>query len=127
MTADARNEAVLVILVEEEPDLRAVMAALLSDAGFSVAQAETTDAALDLLSTSRQISGLVTDAHVPGEIDGWELAHEVRRRWPDLAVVLTSGHSDATSGPLPEGAEFVLKPDVVADLVPMLRRLMIRA
>ncbi|GJD66072.1 response regulator [Methylobacterium frigidaeris] len=112
-----------VILVEEEADEREAIAALLIEAGFKVAQAATTDEGLALLTTHKAAAALVTDAHVPGSIDGWELAQEARQRWPEMAVILTSGHSDATSGPLPDGAEFVLKPDIVGTLAPMLRRL----
>ena len=119
----AANKKALVILVEEELDERSAMTRLLSEAGFSVAAADTTDEALHLLESLREASVLVTDAHVPGAIDGWELAHRARHLRPTLAVVLMSGHSDHTSGPLPDGAEFILKPNVVANLVPTLQRL----
>ena len=123
MDAAANETGALVILVEEEPDERSAMSRLLRAAGFSVAAADTTDQALHLLESSTEASALVTDAHVPGEIDGWELAQRVRQSRPELAVVLISGHSDPTSGPLPDSAEFILKPNVVANLVPTLQRL----
>ncbi|GJD64687.1 response regulator [Methylobacterium frigidaeris] len=113
----------VVILVEEEADQREAITALLIEAGFKVAQAVTTDEGLALLSALKTAAALVTDAHVPGSIDGWELAQEARQRRPEMAVVVTSGHSDPTSGPLPDGAEFVLKPDIVGALAPMLRKL----
>jgi DNA-binding NtrC family response regulator len=46
-----------------------------------------------------------------------------RKRWPDLAVVMVSGHSDATSGPIPEAGEFIAKPYLPTHLVPTLNRL----
>lgn len=122
MNAAAEQDGATVILVEEEPDERAAMSGSLREAGFSVVEADTTDQALHLLE-SVAASALVTDAHVPGGIDGWELAQRARGLRPELPVVLMSGHSDPTSGPLPEGAEFILKPNVVANLVPTLRRL----
>jgi DNA-binding LytR/AlgR family response regulator len=63
-------------------------------------------------------------ASSPGSIDGYELARVVRERHPDLAVVLISGHSDASSGPVPEGGAFVAKPYLLEHLVPTLRRMM---
>ncbi len=45
------------------------------------------------------------------------------QRRPKMAVVVTLGHPGLTLGPLPDGAEFVLKPDIVGTLAPMLRRL----
>ena len=102
------------------------MTDLLEQGGFVVAAVGATDDALKLLEQHQGSVGLVADAHEPGTIDGWELAQEVRRRHPDVAVVLISGHSDSTSVPLPEGAEFLIKPYVVSNLVPTLRRMLNR-
>ena len=112
----------LIILVEEEQDQRRVIAGLLDAAGFAVRATETTEA-LRLLEATPDAAGLVTDAHVPGGIDGWELAQRARARRPGLAVILMSGHSDPSSGPLPEGAAFVLKPNVPASLGATLREM----
>jgi DNA-binding transcriptional LysR family regulator len=81
----------VIILVEEEADEREAIAALLIEAGFEVAHAATTDEGLALLTTHKAAAALVTDAHVPGSIDGWELAQEARQRWPEMAVVVTVG------------------------------------
>jgi CheY-like chemotaxis protein len=113
----------IIILVEEEQDQRRVIAGLLDAAGFAVRATETTDEALRLLEATPDAAGLVTDAHVPGGIDGWELAQRARARRPGLAVILMSGHSDPSSGPLPEGAAFVLKPNVPASLATTLREM----
>jgi len=113
----------IIILVEEEQDQRRVIAGLLDAAGFAVRATETTDEALRLLEATPDAAGLVTDAHVPGGIDGWELAQRARARRPGLAVILMSGHSDPSSGPLPEGASFVLKPNVPASLATTLREM----
>lgn len=113
----------IIILVEEEQDQRRVITGLLDAAGFAVRATETTDEALRLLDATPDAAGLVTDAHVPGGIDGWELAQRARARRPGLAVILMSGHSDPSSGPLPEGAAFVLKPNVPASLATTLREM----
>jgi DNA-binding response OmpR family regulator len=112
----------LVVLVEEETDERLFIAEQLDQAGFRVLQAETADAGLRLLEDDPEADALVTDAHVPGEIDGYELAQVARDRWPNLTVVMMSGHSDETSGPLPQGAIFVSKPNLTTQLIPALQR-----
>jgi len=117
----------VIVLVEEEADERTAIARLLQEGGFAVAEATDTDEAMVLLEKRADLQGLVTDAHVPGRIDGFELAEEARRRWPGLAVVMMSGHSDATSGPVPEGGEFVSKPYLTSLLVPTLNRMIGRA
>jgi DNA-binding response OmpR family regulator len=114
----------IVMLVEEEADEREAIARLLGQSGFAVVTAPTTHAALDHLAGDPSVRGLVVDAHEPGAFDGHELARRVRRTMPHVAVVVTSGHSDDLSWSLPDGAEFLLKPNLVTDLPATLDRLM---
>jgi DNA-binding NtrC family response regulator len=123
MSAAGRHKHAAVILVEEETDERRVLADLIGRAGFRVIEAETTDAALKALETTHSVRAVVTDAHVPGRIDGYRLAELVRREHPHLAVILTSGHSDETSGPVPDGVSFIGKPNLLEYLVPTLHDL----
>ena len=127
MPSTQQQTSPLIVLVEEEGDERQAIARHLQEAGFQVAEAEDSDAAMALLKKHSDVHGLVTDAHVPGKIDGFELAELARNRWPNLAVIMMSGHSDAVSGPVPEGAEFVAKPYLTSHLVPTLSRLLGRA
>ena len=127
MPSSAQGKDPMIVLVEDEPSEREPIARHLRENGFSVEVVDDSDAALALLNKRSDIGGLVTDAHVPGGIDGFELAALARERWPDLAVVMMSGHSDASSGPVPEGGDFVSKPYLFSHLVPALNRLMGRA
>lgn len=117
----------VIVLVDEEPTIRQATAQYLREAFFEVMEAADSDEALKHLERSSAVHALVTDAHLPGRIDGQELAGLARDRWPDLAVVMMSGHSDATSGPVPPGAEFVAKPYLTVHLVPTLNRLLGRS
>ena len=127
MASSEQRSKPMILLVEEEPSEREPIARHLRENGFSVEVVDDSDAALALLDKRSDIRGLVTDAHVPGGIDGFELAALVRERWPDLAVVMMSGHSDESSGPVPEGGDFVSKPYLFSHLVPALERLLGRA
>ena len=120
----AQDQTPVIVLVDEEPTIRDATIRYLQEASFEVMEASDSDEALRLLEKLSVVHALVTDAHVPGRIDGFELAATARRRWPDLAVVMMSGHSDATSGPVPEGGEFVAKPYLPTHLVPTLKRLL---
>jgi DNA-binding NtrC family response regulator len=122
-----QNPSPMIVLVDEEPTIRQATARHLREASFEVIEAGDSDEALKHLETSPTVHGLVTDAHLPGRVDGHELAGLVRRRWPDIAVVMMSGHSDATSGPVPAGAEFVAKPYLTTHLIPTLNRLLGRS
>jgi DNA-binding NtrC family response regulator len=112
----------VIILVEEDTRQRQDILGYLNKE-FRVFEAGETNGALALLEARADVQALVTDAHVTGTIDGHELARVVRRRWPDIAVVMISGHSDASSGPVPEGAEFIAKPYLPEHLAPTLRRM----
>jgi DNA-binding NtrC family response regulator len=114
----------LILILEEETHERQAIADNLRETGFAVLEAENSDSALGFLESRSDMRGFVADAHVPGSIDGFELARMVRERWPNLAVVMMSGHSDARSGPVPDGAEFVAKPYLFSHLAPTLRRLL---
>ena len=127
MPSSQKREKPVIVLVEEEPSEQQPIADHLQEAGFAVVVFADSDAALAHLARHSDVGGLVTDTHVPGRIDGFELAAEVRRRWPKLAVVMISGHSDASSGPVPEGGDFVSKPYLFSNLVPSLNRLMGRS
>jgi len=85
-----------VLLVDDDARIREVLARLLSNARFQVCEAASTDAALALLERDGEIPLIVTDLHMPGR-DGQELLREVRRRYPDTAVVMLTGDGDIGS------------------------------
>lgn len=123
MNRAGKDERPVIILLEEEAHERAVLVEHLEQAGFAVLEADDSDRALTLLSATASAKGFVTDAHVPGRIDGHELAARIHRERPGLAVVLMSGHSDATSGAVPDGVAFINKPNLLEYLAPTLRRM----
>ena len=123
MNARPQDGRPLILLLEEEAHERAALVEHLTMGGFAVLEAGDSDRALALMEKTPDVKGFVSDAHVPGQIDGFELVQRVRRDRPDLAVVLMSGHSDHTSGPVPEGVEFINKPNLLEYLAPTLRRL----
>jgi DNA-binding NtrC family response regulator len=113
----------VILVVEEEAAERVAIAEHLGEAGFDVLEAGDTDEALALLERRSDVQGLVTDAHLPGRLDGSELARTVRDRRPGIRVVLMSGHSDLRDDEMPDGVEFVSKPYLLDRLAPTLRRL----
>jgi CheY-like chemotaxis protein len=60
--------------------LRLHAADLLAEAGFEVVHAADADAALEIPTSRNDVRVLFTDVQMPGELDGMELAHEVRMR-----------------------------------------------
>jgi CheY-like chemotaxis protein len=79
--------------VDDEWIIRALIVQSLRDAGYDVAEAENGDIAARLLDVD-QFNVLVTDIHMPGQLDGIALAERVRRQMPDLWVVFVTGRPD---------------------------------
>jgi CheY-like chemotaxis protein len=98
-----RNETVLV--VDDEPDVRAMTSRILRDAGYSVIEAASGRDALDHPQTS-DVDVVVTDVLMPG-MSGDELARRLRDSRPELRFLFMSGHTshippDALPGDLIE-------------------------
>jgi PAS domain S-box-containing protein len=84
----------VVLYVEDEPAVREVTVAILEKLGYAVFSAATPGEALALLASMGTAPDLLlTDINLP-EMNGRELAVEVRRHLPTLPVLLTSGYTD---------------------------------
>jgi CheY-like chemotaxis protein len=82
-----------VLVVDDEPDIRHLCRLILADEGYEVLDAETAEAALDLL--GRQMADLVLlDIRMPG-MGGWEMLRILRgdERWRRTPVVVCSAHA----------------------------------
>ena len=96
-----------ILVVEDEPIVRFLIAEVLRESGVNVIEACTADEALDVLLTGLPVDLVFTDHRMPGSMTGLQLVAEVRARWPSIPVVLTSG--DYGGERIPEIA-FVRKP-----------------
>lgn len=81
-----------VIVVDDEALIVRQIAETLVAAGYNVIGAAHAEQALERLAVSRGAAALVTDIRLPG-MSGWELAREVRRLFPRIAVIYMSGDS----------------------------------
>jgi CheY-like chemotaxis protein len=89
---DATQAGATVLLVEDEPSVRAIAARSLERGGFRVLQASGGAAALDMVDRHGQPDLVLTDLMMPG-IGGTELARRLKERWPDLPILFMSGYS----------------------------------
>ncbi len=94
------------LLVEDDPEVAALTREMLAHLGFEVIDAASPAAALGALANARRVDVVFSDIMMPGDMSGIELGREIRRRQPDLRVVLTTGYSEATAAM--DGAEFTL-------------------
>lgn len=101
----------MVVLVEDEVLTRLVVCSALVEAGFDVVDLDHTDAALaHLRERSESVHAIVTDIHVPGEMNGLALAHHSRRHWPWIVLLIASGLACPDPAELPADSRFLPKP-----------------
>jgi CheY-like chemotaxis protein len=86
-----------VLLVEDDREVSALTRELLSTLGFSVTHVSSAEAALGALANARNIELVLSDVMMPGGVNGLQLAREIRRRNPDLRVLLTTGYIEAVA------------------------------
>lgn len=91
-----------ILIVEDEKNLRALLAETLTDLGYTVVQAENGEAALKLAESALpSFDLLITDMVMP-RMSGRELTQSLRARRPGLSVLFISGYSDV----IPSDEEF---------------------
>lgn len=118
-----------ILLVDDNPQVRQAMRRALSQAGLSVVEAESGDAAAKLIAGQESFDMLVTDVRMPGQRDGVALASDWREQVPGRPVLFVSGsnedHVDAAA--LGAHGAVLLKPFPRASLVEIVRTLLAEA
>jgi PAS domain S-box-containing protein len=119
----AQGETVLV--VEDDPNLRTLAVALLSNLGYQVVEAATGEAALEQLESISGVNLLLTDVMLPGGMNGRELAREIAKHVPGIHVLFMSGYTENAivhHGRLDADATLLQKPFRRADLARAVRK-----
>jgi CheY-like chemotaxis protein len=92
------------LIVEDEPELRELAAALLEETDLDVVETSSAEEALDYLRKhGEEVAFLFADVRLPCLMNGVDLARTVRFKWPWIRTVLTSGV------PLDDGSNDVLR------------------
>lgn len=108
-----------ILLVEDEPLLRRMLCEALEDSGYDVAWAQTADEAWVEVCNGLPFDVLVTDVRMPGTLDGFDLARNVRDVRKGVNIIVMSGYT--TPGRLASGVGVFLKkpftPNVLAETI----------
>ncbi|HSK38926.1 MAG TPA: response regulator, partial [Arenibaculum sp.] len=116
-----------ILVVEDDPEVRATVVDILRDLGYRVLQAEDGASALEIVRSGVPVDLLFTDVIMPGAVSSPDLAREARRVLPGLAVLFTSGYAqDAIvhGGRLDDGVHLLSKPFRNEELAHRLRQLL---
>ncbi|NNE23225.1 MAG: response regulator [Rhizobiales bacterium] len=82
-----------ILLVEDDEDVRAVVAAQLKELGFAILEAEDAKTGLSVLRSETRIDLLLTDVDMPGSMQGPDLVDTALKEFPHLKTVFMSGHA----------------------------------
>ncbi len=82
----------------------------LRDSGYAVIEACDADEGLAVLQSSVRIDMIVSDVRMPGSMDGIDLLREVRRTFPTMPVIITSGHLEPALAAADGAVHFIPKP-----------------
>lgn len=89
------KECSVILVVEDEVLVRMLLAERLRQAGYSVVEAANAHEAVEVLRHSPHVKLVVSDVRMPGSMDGVELARLVKSEYPNIKVMLASGHLSA--------------------------------
>ncbi|MDO9417834.1 PAS domain-containing protein [Pararhizobium sp.] len=103
----------MVLVVEDDDEVRATVVELLGELGYRVLKAPNAQSALSIVESGMSIDLLFTDVVMPGTLKSSEMARMAKERLPNMAVLFTSGYTENSivhGGRLDAGVELLSKP-----------------
>jgi len=122
--ADSEQIDAAVLVVEDNIDVRRIVCRLLRDFGCTVIEANSGQAALDILHSDKKIDLMFSDVVMPGGMSGAELVQAARRLRPGIKTLLTTGFAEASlrnQVQFADAGEIISKPYRRQDLARKLR------
>ena len=116
----------VVLLVEDDPDIRALTRTFLEHEGYSVFSSGDAERGVQIFRSVPRIDLLVTDLYLPGR-SGMELARELKGERSDLPVLVISGgilEEEQEAKLKAEGWSFLAKPFRLPDLLAAVHRIL---
>ena len=124
--ATPRGQGETVLVVDDEPSIRMLVADVLADAGFAAIEAKDGASALKVLQSATRIDLLVTDVGLPNGMNGRQVADAARTLRPDLRVLFITGYAENAMlghGHLEPGMQVVTKPFAMETLARRIKEL----
>ncbi|WP_295518812.1 response regulator [uncultured Pseudomonas sp.] len=107
-----------VLVVEDDPVLRSLATEVFEMEGYAVQSFATADAAWAWLDDDPTPPNLLfTDVRMPGRLDGLALARQVRQRFTELPILVSSGYTGQQYAEREERALFLAKPWTIDQLL----------
>jgi PAS domain S-box-containing protein len=119
-TAAASGDGEIVLVIDDEPTIRKLIAEVLEDEGYTALEVSDGPSGMRVLQSSERIDLLITDVGLPGGMNGRQIADAARGLRPNLKVLFITGYAENAvvgNGHLEKGMQVVAKPfdmDVLA-------------
>jgi two-component system, response regulator PdtaR len=104
------------LIVEDHPFIGLVASDILRESGFDTFHAYDAADAAAVLNEHPEIELVVTEAELPGDVDGLELCRRVSEERPDVQLVVTASGRQPTASEVPHGARILRKPYASGEL-----------
>ncbi|KQT35324.1 diguanylate cyclase [Sphingomonas sp. Leaf412] len=115
-----------VLVVDDEPTVRMLVAEVLTDLGYTAIEAGDGAAGLTIIHSDARIDLLVTDVGLPGGLNGRQVADAARLARPGLKVLFITGYAEnavLSHGHLDAGMHVLTKPFGMDVLATRIRKL----
>ncbi|SNS88252.1 PAS/PAC sensor hybrid histidine kinase [Noviherbaspirillum humi] len=119
-----------VLVVDDEPVVRSLLADMLQMQGMQVLQAEDAPTALKVAQSAPNIDLLVTDVGLPNGMNGRQLADIMRTHWPALPVLFITGYAENAvmkNESLPANMQILVKPFTMSALMERIKTVLATA
>lgn len=117
-----------ILFVEDNLHLR-TMTGMMEQMGYRVLTAANAKEAMAILEKEESIDLLFTDIDMPGNINGLELATQVKAMHPDLTILLASGYDEwgtsSEGDAMLQGFSFLNKPYSLQEVDALIRKLLL--
>jgi len=130
LTVASPRGSEIILVVEDEADVRQLAGDMLRELGYEVIEAVDGLSALDVIAKRTDIKLMFTDVGLPGQLNGRQLADQARRLRPSLKVLHTTGYARNAivhQGRLDPGVELIGKPFTYAVLAARVRGVLDRS
>jgi CheY-like chemotaxis protein len=104
------------LIVEDQPFVGMVASDILKESGFETFHAYDAEAAAQLLVEHPEIEVVVTEAQLPGDVNGVDLCHRLSQERPDVQLVVTAATPELHQNEVPNGARVLRKPYASGEL-----------
>jgi signal transduction histidine kinase len=125
------KKSATVLVVEDEPSLRALVGRILKGAGYKVIEADSVTQAREAVEAAHEIPDLLlSDVILRGTEGGRTLAEELQQRFPGMSVIFMSGYSKDSmvhSGRLDQDMELLEKPFTAERMLERVREVLLNS